>query len=331
MRRWMKKAAAFLCVFALLAGAAGCGKDFTVVLTTGLKKNEVFRIEKMSCTLPELMVYLTNLQNRYEAVYGEEIWGAKTEGTSLEEEAREQVLAELAQVKTMALLAGEREVTLDEKEEQRVTAAAAEYFGSLNETEVAALGVDEALIAQMYREYALAGKVYRQIVENVNPEISDDEARTITVLAIRMEDEADAQDVCRKAKEEGADFEALADQYSEDTAISYSFGKGEREEAIESAAFNLGKDEVSDVIEAQDGYYILKCISTFDEAQTQLNKEKIANQRRNEAFNREYDSFVNSLVRRLNEELWDSVEMIHDENVTTDSFFTVYNQYFQTA
>ncbi len=332
MKKWMKKAVAFLCLLSLLAGsAAGCGKDFTVVLTTGLKKNEVFRIEKMSCTLPELMVYLTNLQNRYESVYGEKIWEAKAEGISLEQEAREQVLAELAQVKTMALLAQEREVTLDEKEEQRVAAAAAEYFGSLNEDEVAALEVDEELIAQMYREYALAGKVYRQIVENVNPEISDDEARTITVLAIRMEDEQEAQDVCLQAKEEGADFEALADAYSEDTVVSYSFGKGEMEEPIETAAFDLGKDEVSDVITAQDGYYILKCVSTFDEAQTQLNKEKIANQRRNEAFNQEYDSFVNSLVRRLNEELWNSVTMIHDENVTTDSFFAVYSKYFQTA
>ena len=163
------------------------------------------------------------------------------------------------------------------------------------------------------------------------PEISDDEARTITVLAIRMEDEQEAQDVCLQAKEEGADFEALADAYSEDTVVSYSFGKGEMEEPIETAAFDLGKDEVSDVITAQDGYYILKCVSTFDEAQTQLNKEKIANQRRNEAFNQEYDSFVNSLVRRLNEELWNSVTMIHDENVTTDSFFAVYSKYFQTA
>ena len=40
----------------------------------------------------------------------------------------------------------------------------------------------------MYGEYALAAKVYRQIVENVNPEISDDEARTITVEAIRVSD-----------------------------------------------------------------------------------------------------------------------------------------------
>ena len=289
-----------------------------MVLTTGLKKNEVFRIEKMSCTLPELMVYLTNLQNQYESVYGEEIWAAKAEGTSLEEEAREQVLAELAQVKTMALLAQEKEVTLDEKEEQRVSAAAAEYFGSLNETEIETLGVDQELIAQMYREYALAGKVYRQIVENV-------------IIGVKGKDGQEAQDVCRQAKEEGADFEALADTYSEDTTVSYSFGKGEVEEAIETTAFNLGKDEVSDVIAAQDGYYILKCISTFDEAQTQLNKEKIANQRRNEAFNQEYDSFVNSLVRRLNEELWDSVTMIRDENVTTNSFFTVYNKYFQNA
>ena len=72
-------------------------------------------------------------------------------------------------------------------------------------------------------------------------------------------------------------------------------------------------------------FFVFRCLTNH------LNKEKIANQRRNEAFNQEYDSFVNSLVRRLNEELWDSVTMIRDENVTTNSFFTVYNKYFQNA
>lgn len=31
-----------------------------IVLTTGFDKDEVFRIDRMSCRLPEVMVYLTN-------------------------------------------------------------------------------------------------------------------------------------------------------------------------------------------------------------------------------------------------------------------------------
>lgn len=67
-----------------------------------------------------------------------------------------------------------------------------------------------------------------------------------------------------------------------------SFGKGEVSEELEKAAFNLGKDEISDVVESDGSYYILKCISTFDEAQTKANKEKIVKQRQSEAFDTEY-------------------------------------------
>lgn len=326
---YFKRVMAAVCAVSLCLGfLTACGGNTKVVLTTGLKKNEVFKIGDLSCTLPEVMVYLTNMQNQYETVFGEEIWSGKDQKGALEQEAKEQILAELAQVKAMVLLAQQKEIALDEKEEERAAAAGKEYYQSLNETETAALGVDEKTVVQMYREYALAKKVYQQIVEDVNPEISDDEARTITVLQIRLEDPEKAQEICGRAKDEDADFESLAENNSEDAIIRYSFGKGEVNEAIEEAAFDLGKDEVSDVIEAEGSYYILKCISTFDEAQTQLNKVKIMEQRRNEAFHNEYNAFVDSLTRQINEELWDSVTFIHDENVKTSSFFEVYNTYF---
>lgn len=322
-------AGAVLIVLLLLAGVfAFLSGGTKVVFTTGLKKNEVFKIGGQTCTQSEVMVYLTNMQNQYEAVYGEEIWNARGDDSSLEQEAKEQVLSELAQIKAMVLLANEKGIVLEAKEEERVVAAGKEYFESLNETEKTALNVDEKTITQMYREYATAIKVYQTIVEDVNPEISDDEARTITVLQMRLETMEEAEEVLQKVQEENADFEALAESYSEDTTIRYSFGKGEVEEAIEKAAFDLGKDEVSGIIPCGDSWYILKCISTFDEAQTQLNKVKILEKRRNEAFNTEYTAFVNSLARQLNEELWESVTFIRNEEVTTDSFFDIYEKYF---
>lgn len=307
---------------------SGCGENRQVVLTTGLKKNEVFRILDQSCLLPEVMVYLTNMQNQYEAIYGSGIWESSQTKGNMQEQAKEQVLAELAQMKAMVLLAQSKEIMLTELEEDRVTAAAREYFESLNETEVSLLKVNEELIRDMFHDYALAQKVYDQIVGSVNPEISDDEARNITVLAIRLKNRTDAQSALEQVSAEGADFESLAAVLSEDTVISYSFGKGEVDAAIEKVAFELGKNEISSIVEAENGFYVLKCINTYDEAQTQANKEKIANQQKSEAFANEYETFVDTLPRQLNEELWATVEMISDENVTTDSFFAVYEKYF---
>ena len=319
--------AAGLLLFMMLI-FAGCKEGKHVVLTTGFKKNEIFRLSDESCLLPEVMVYLTNMQNQYESIYGEEIWEAARTEKSMQEQAREQVLAELAQIKAMVLLAESRGVVLDERETDRANAAAREYFASLNKTEISLLGVNEELLGKMYRDYAISQKVYRQIIDSVNPEISDDEARTVTVQAIRFLSEADARDALEQVRAEGADFESLAEKLSKDPQIVYSFGKGDVDAAVEKAAFELGKNEISGVVQGAKGYYILKCISTFDEAQTKANKEKITGLRRSEAFAAEYETFVDTLPRQLNEELWSTVVMIQDPEVTTGTFFEVYEKYF---
>lgn len=152
-----------------------------MVFTTGFDRDEVFRIGRSSCTLPEFMVYLVNTQNQYENVYGEEIWNVESGGMTLEDNVKDTVLAKLAQIKTMYLMARERDVALDEEEQRQVEAAAETYFNSLTEHERQVIGVDREIIQQMYTQYAMAEKVYNQIIEGINPEISDDEARTITV------------------------------------------------------------------------------------------------------------------------------------------------------
>ena len=52
----------FLLMMLFLSGCKSDGENTRVVLTTGFSKNEIFRIENKSCTLPEVMVFLTNIQ-----------------------------------------------------------------------------------------------------------------------------------------------------------------------------------------------------------------------------------------------------------------------------
>ncbi len=350
-KRWRRAAAYLLSGMMLTGSITGCGGGngfgTKVVLTTGFEKDEVFRIENSSCKLPELMVYLTTIQNRYESVYGEEIWETRADGMTLEENVKNIALAQIAQIKTMNLMAEKYEVKLSDEEEARAENAAKAYYGTLGEREVELLGVTEKTIRSLYKEFARAEKMYQYTIKDINPEISDDEARTITVQHILIKTyaldgtgkkieytEEAKQDAYKRAREamelakEGEDFDALIRRYSEDDKATYSFGKGEMEESFETAAFNLGTGEISDVVETEFGYHIIKCINTFDREETDANKIKIVEQRREEAFGQEYDAYMETLTRNLNEELWNTVNFIHDEDVKTQNFFEVYSQYF---
>lgn len=333
-----------------LESLSGCGKDGTrVVFTTGFRKDEVFRIEDISCKQMEIMVYLTTIQNQYEDVYGKEIWNVSLEGVTLEENVKETVLARIAQIKTMYLLAKEKGVALDETEKAKVEQAAETYFASLAEKEKELMGISKDIIMEMYREYAMADKVYQEIIRDINPEISDDEARIIEVqhiffstsikdgagnrVAYPASEKQKIYDKACQVREFAVDgnhgFAELAEQYSDDSNITYSFGKGEMvDEAFETAAFNLETNEVSRVVESSLGYHIIKCLSTFDREETDANKLQIVEQRRKEVFGQEYDAFVDTLVRNLNEKLWDEISLLHDDELTTSNFFEVYDSCF---
>ena len=347
-----RRFAALFLVFCMLAPVlGGCGgkeTDTKVILYTGFKKDEVFRIETMSCMLPEVMVYLTNTQDQYENAFGSQIWQTNLGDVSLEDNIKETVLAQLAQIKTMNLLAQRHGVQLDEEELALTEEAADTYYSSLNQTEREVMQVDRKVIAQLYAEFALANKVYEYIIKDINPEISDDEARTITVQHIlirtyvqdgtgkkiefsdkdKKEAYERAKEILALAREEGADFEELVLYYSEGDKGNYSFGKGETDPAFEEAAFNLGKGEISDIIETRYGYHIIKCINTFNREETDANKIKIVEKRKEEVFGQEYDAFVSTLTRTINQSLWDSISFSVNEEVTTCDFFDIYNQYF---
>ena len=64
----------------------------------------------------------------------------------------------------------------------------------------------------------------------------------------------------QKMLRNGESFDELATRYSEDGQLTVSFRKGEKEPAYEKAAFELGNEEVSGIVETESGYYIIKCI-----------------------------------------------------------------------
>ena len=305
-------------IFTLSACQNETKNETRIVLTTGFRENEIFRIEKTSCIMPEIMLYLTNTKNQYEATYGEKIWEASYDGETLEDNIKETVLARIARIKALNLLAAERGVSLSEEEKNKVTKAADIYFESLTDKEKEILEVNKELILQMYEEYALAEKIYDFIISDINPEISDDEARTITIQHIFVktysvneqgeqvpftEEQKDkaykkVYEAFKRARND-EDFESLIAEYSEDKNSTYSFGKGNIDADFEEAAFNLGTNEISNIVETVYGYHIIKKISSGITDSFDGLKEAIKNQ----LLSEQYAAYVSAL-RESAEIVW---------------------------
>lgn len=319
--------------------------DGKVVLTTGFSSNEVFRVGSEKAATNEWMLYLTNIANQYGAVYGDDLWSMQAEeGVTMLDNCKQVALAQLSQVKAMKLLAKEYELELTEEEAALAERAAAEYMDTLTEGEKEVLDItDGAVVEKIYKEKLLADKLYAYLIRDVNPEISDDEARIITVQHILLKtytvdehgnreelDEEACAKVYEKAQKiyemavEGESFDALISKYSEDSKGTYSFGIGDLDEQFEEAAFALATDEIAPVIKTSHGYHIIKCISTLDREQTDLNKTKLLVSRKQEVFGDTYNQFVAQLDKQENREVIVAAQLPDRSQTDTTELFTIY-------
>jgi len=306
---------------------SGCGNT-KIVLTTGLASDELFRIGDVSCKLSEALVYLNNQKNQYENVYGIEMWEHDFGDMTLEDYLKNQVVSKLAQIKSMVLLANERQIVLTEEEIQSAQKAAAEYYATLSKEEISLLGVDQTEIQQMYEDYCLAYKAYGQITEDERVEISVDEARILQLQQIFVPEEHLAEELKDKL-DNGEDFEALAANYSKASQITVEVARGDKGEEYENVAFDLDNEEISDVFAEDEGYYILKCLSTNMEEKSEENKIKIAKQQKQERFQSIYSDLMKDTLSEFQEKLWDKIDFDDYESVKTSSFFEVYHENFQ--
>lgn len=324
----MKRTAlVFLLILAVSMNLAGCSrKDKGAVIGSGLSGDEVFRIDKTSCSLAEARVILLNYQNIYGTVYGVKLWEQESGKNSLKQHVKDLTISRLAKIISMDLLAGEQEISLTDAEKEQIKEAAKKYYSSLTKEEIAYLGVKESDIAKLYRHYGLADKLYQTLTADVKEEVSDDEARVMKAQEIFVSTKEKA-DAVAAGLTQGTDFLALAGTYNEAEQTEVAFGRGDRPEVVEKIAFALEKNEVSGAIETEDGYYFIKCITNYDQELTDANKQTILERRKKEAFDDVYDAFVARTPSKMNETLWENVELAFGDELKTDSFFTVYEEY----
>ena len=101
----------------------GCG-SLNVKLTTGLSKDQLFKINGSPFSVNEAKLYLTTEKNVCENSFGEDVFDKKIGDTTFKDYIKQNIKDKCAKIKTLNLLAQKRKLELSADEQDRAKRAA---------------------------------------------------------------------------------------------------------------------------------------------------------------------------------------------------------------
>lgn len=284
--------------------------------------------ETQGYTDSQTMLIIATERNRYRQIYTDQIWQVQVseDGDTFQSYLLGEIQEFLRELKTMNLLADQEDITLTSQEKEQLRELADKYYASLTQEDRTYIGADKDDVYTMYEAYHRANKLVDELTRDVNLEISDSEAKVITVQEIKLSDGERAREVYGQVTAEGADFATIARTVSEDSTIDKSVGRSERSKSYEDPVFALEAGQISPVFEENGAWYIVKCINDYDEAATLERKQKLALQRKNLAFSQIYDAFAAEHIVEIRGSIWDDISLNDGADSTTTGFFEMYQE-----
>lgn len=344
MKKIAKRFAAAALVLMMTIGAfTGCNQQ-----TGEQSQTLLFTYDGREVYLDEAWTYAKIAQATYEASYaqmfGEDMWTMQVSvdeagnPVDFQDMVKGSIISQIKQVIILVNKAEEFGVSLtaeekaDAKEAAKLFCDKAEGKAILKET-----GANKNLIEKIYEENALASKVQKEAVKDVDKNVSDDEARQTSVYKLvfgltttdddgntvdMTEDEkaeqlAKAQDALAQIQSGSTTIENLAETLGMSSTASetYSTGMsagGEEFEAV-MAALNDG-DVAAEVLETEEGYVVAKLVAYTDAEATENAKLNIISQREYDLFVEKYEEWSKEL-----EEAWD-----YDTDINAEAWAQVY-------
>lgn len=297
-------------------------EDKIVYFDTPSGSNTIFKISTMKCQKDEALIYLVNAKNIYGNVEGVGLWNGDFNTSVIIDSLKDSVMEHLTRVYVLDLYAQEQEIELTEAEEAKCQEAGAEYFNSLSDAEKAFFDTSEKNIVAMYKRYALAEKIYSELMNSVDEEVSEDEARVMEAYVLYVT--SNPEEMQAKIDADYS-FETIASTYTELDTYQVTFARNEYPLNVDEVVFNLDTGEISEAIEADGGYYFFQCLDKYNEELSEANKDVIIQSRRQQVLADIVEQQQELYYSDMHEALWEAIDIPNDlaADLLTDSFFSV--------
>lgn len=320
-----KKMAGLLAIlFVMMTALTGCSKGSTLDTAA-----EAVNVDGVSIPMGEVNFYLryqqTQMHGMYSGLFGEDFMNQDMMGMGVPygQTIRDMVVETLEEYYVVEAHAEELGIALTDEEKTAAADAAKAFLAANDSKTLTAMSADEATVTHVLELAALQQKAYEKLAETIDTEVdpeeaaqkkisyvlsstaatTDEDGNTVELTEEELADKkAVLEAVLAEAKENG-DLSTAAEDFGL-SAVSANYGKDDSNlnADVVAAAEQLSDGEYSDVVESDNGYYVVCMDSTYDEEATQTKIDSILTTRKNEAYSGWLDPLKEAAVITVNEE-----------------------------
>ncbi len=324
-----KKVTALLLTAAMLTGmtVSGCGNKINDTATFATLDDTTITMGVANfCAKYEQAMY----DSYYMAIFGENMWESDLygNGNTMTQDVKDEIEEELQTLYLLQAHMDEYDISVSEEEEAAILKAADDFIAANSKEAVKQIGAENKdNVTELLRLRTIQNKMHNRIIEDADTEVTDEEAaqRSFSYVSVSTSGATDADgNQVEYTEEEKADLKSAAQEVAkaEDfdaaaeaagyTVSTASYGSAEDENAtmdtaVLEAADALKEGEVSDVIETDSAYYVVRLDSEHDEEATASKKEELISQKQEDYYNDILDGWKEASKWTLNESEWAKV------------------------
>lgn len=345
----MKKAVALLIVTVMaMTLFVGCAKDKAGVEDP---TEVVMVVGETEVTMNIANFFVRYNQSMMESMYtqyiGEDVWMTEVEqGVTYEDSLKESLLQELQKLYIINNHLADYNVALSDEEVAAIEAAADAFLAENEDADVQAkVSGDRDTVVAYLKLHTLSEKMGEAMRADVDTNVTDEEAaqkrmRYFEIAKVETLDDGstmemsedeikaaqkEAKDFLKGAKENGS-MEAYATEAEKETkTLAFDADSTALDADVIKAADALKENEFSEVIETENGIYVVQLESEFDAEATESNKATVLAERQEARYNELVEKWTEETEITVHDKVWNKISIqglkvnyIEDETEETE-------------
>lgn len=272
----------------------------------------------------------------YSYYFGGSAWDSDFSGTgvTMQEDVKNSVMDSMFELYTLNAHTQEYGVALSEEDQTKIAETVAAFIEANSREALKELGADQEIVEEYLRLVTIQAKMHEAIIANVDTNVSDEEANTSAYSYVRVSKTTYTDADGNSAQYTEEELEMLAETVGtfateakagtlEEAAETYGYTVSTGtftadDEMLDTAVLTAlqGSEEgaVSDVIDTENAYYVVRLDAKTDAAATETTRESIIRDREDALYEEVLSGWQEEHTWEVKESVW--------KDVTFDRLFT---------